>query len=365
MHVRFVFPWYGSALCLEPPSRVPPRNDIHTFSLDRDLPEFLLAGLRIGNDVDPSIDAQIRAIIQERWDCFYKDSVRQHPILGFETSSASTPAPPIQPAVPNPTTARTPTGPHASNIIMDQIASLLHNDWIDECGGPWGSLIVLLAPKPHQEHITDIKDFVWHMCISYQKLNAVTLAFEYPIPRCDDAIDDFGDGFGRLWFIGLDTRQGYHQIRVRLIDHDKLAFFGPDGKKYTFKVMPIGPKNAPACYTAMMRIMQDEWDALFFDSLYPEGCRVIINDILLFSSDLPTLLNYLDCVCQIFIKYQVSLSKLPKCDFLKRRFEYVGHDITADGNCPLPARRIQLQEPHLRLAATVQRSRPPFVHQSL
>jgi hypothetical protein len=37
------------------------------------------------------------------------------------------------------------------------------------------------------------------MCVSYyQKLNAITLAFEYPIPRCDDAIDNFGNGFGRL-----------------------------------------------------------------------------------------------------------------------------------------------------------------------
>jgi hypothetical protein len=92
---------------------------------------------------------------------------------------------------------------------MDQIASLLHNDWIDECGGPWGSLIILAPTKPHQEHITDIKDFVWRMCVSYRKLNAITLAFEYPIPHCeDDAIDDFGDGFGRLWFISLDARQG-------------------------------------------------------------------------------------------------------------------------------------------------------------
>ena len=114
--------------------------------------------------------------------------------------------------------------PHESKIIMEQIDSLSHNDWIDECGGPWGSLIVL-APKPHQEHVTDIKDFVWRMCVSYRKLNAVTLAFEYPIPRCDDAIDDFGDGFSRLWFISLDARQGYHQTRVRLTDRDKLAFF--------------------------------------------------------------------------------------------------------------------------------------------
>jgi hypothetical protein len=63
---------------------------------------------------------------------------------------------------------------------MDQIDSLLHNNWIYECGGPWG-LHIVLAPKPHQEHVTNIKDFVWRMCVSYRKLNAVTLAFEYPI----------------------------------------------------------------------------------------------------------------------------------------------------------------------------------------
>ena len=27
------------------------------------------------------------------------------------------------------------------------------------------------------------------MCVSYRRLNQVTLLFEYPIPRCDDAID--------------------------------------------------------------------------------------------------------------------------------------------------------------------------------
>jgi hypothetical protein len=72
---------------------------------------------------------------------------------------------------------------------MQHINSLLSNDWIGERGGAWGSLIVL-APKPQKEHVNDINDFIWHMCVSYRKLNGVTLAFEYPIPRCDDAIDD-------------------------------------------------------------------------------------------------------------------------------------------------------------------------------
>jgi hypothetical protein len=112
--------------------------------------------------------------------------------------------------------------------------------------------------------------------------------------------------------------------------------------------------------------MQDEqWDALF-DSLYPEaahkGCRVIIDDILLFSSDLPTLLNYLDCICQIFIKYQASL-KLPKCDFLKRRFEYVGHDITADGNCPAESKFDLISD--WKLPPSNGQGLRSFVHQSL
>ena len=55
------------------------------------------------------------------------------------------------------------------------------------CEGPWGSSIVLAA-KPHQEHIKNIDDFVWRMCVSYRKLNAVTKLFELPIPRCDDVI---------------------------------------------------------------------------------------------------------------------------------------------------------------------------------
>ena len=67
---------------------------------------------------------------------------------------------------------------------------------------------------------------------SYRRLNQVTLPFEYPIPRCDDAINDFGDSNSRLYFISLDNKTGYHQIGVRYADQSKLAFFGPDGKVY-------------------------------------------------------------------------------------------------------------------------------------
>jgi hypothetical protein len=175
------------------------------------------------------------------------------------------------------------------------------------------------------------------MCVSYRRLNQATLPFEYPIPRCDDAIDNFGNSAGRLFFISLDNKTGYHQISIRCANCDKLAFFAPDNKKYTFGVMPFGPRNAPAFYTCMMGIFWDNWNALY-RSRHPTntshlGSRVIIDDILLWSISLAALLAYFTCVCDVFLKYRVTF-QLEKCEFLTNRVEYVDHDITPDGNCP-------------------------------
>ncbi len=88
-----------------------------------------------------------------------------------------------------------------------------------------------LGLKPHQEDIENIEDFIWQMCVSYRKLNSVTLPFEYPIPCCEDTIKDFGNFTGKLYFISLDARSSYHQVAVRKCDVDKLAYFSPDDTK--------------------------------------------------------------------------------------------------------------------------------------
>ena len=82
-----------------------------------------------------------------------------------------------------------------------------------KCGGPWGRSIVL-ASKPHQEHILNIVDFIWIMCVSYRKLNGITKTFEFPILRCDDDISTVGAGSHKISIISLDARQLYDQISV-------------------------------------------------------------------------------------------------------------------------------------------------------
>ena len=108
----------------------------------------------------------------------------------------------------------------------------------------------------------------------------------------------------------------------------------------------------------MMKNMKEEWDTLFHSRLHELGqlngqavivsiamevyisekklvfgTKIIIDDILLWYSNVDALLIYFECNCRIFRKYRVSF-RLDKCDFMKPTVEYVGHDITNDGNCP-------------------------------
>lgn len=103
--------------------------------------------------------------------------------------------------------------------------------------------------------------------MSYRKVDLITKHFEFPIPRYDDAIAILNTGSQFIWIISLDAQQGYYQVRVLKVDREKLAFFAPDGWKYTFKVIPFGPTNVPAFYSTMMRNLKEEWDDLFIIGL--------------------------------------------------------------------------------------------------
>jgi hypothetical protein len=200
-----IFTQYGNSICRVPVAVASTRTDLHFWDSARDTPEFD-KHIRIGAHVALATRGKIEMMAQKYWDVFYEAGVSKT-VLGFEFA--------IDTGGSQPVCCRKPSyGPHKSKIILEQQQVLLANGWIWKCYGPWGSLVVL-APKPHQEDVTNIDDFVWRMCVSYRRLNSVTLPFEYPIPRCEDAIDDFGDSAGKLFFISLDACSGYHQIVVR------------------------------------------------------------------------------------------------------------------------------------------------------
>ena len=80
------------------------------------------------------------------------------------------------------------------NPANEAIAKLVE---IGQCcqihDGEWLSKPILKA-KLHQEHLTDIEDFVWIFCVCYIALNSVTKIIAMPILCCDAAVSMYCGG---------------------------------------------------------------------------------------------------------------------------------------------------------------------------
>ena len=164
--------------------------------------------IKLNSRVIPEIKEQLISIVKKYWDCFCKEGTKRT-ILVYKFSVDTGHAKPV--------CCRKPKYvPYESNNIMEQVKDLINNVWIEKCEGPWGISIVL-STKPHQEHIQNIDDFIWGVCVSYRKRNGITKPFDFPILRCDESISTGGSRSNKIWIISLDARQGYHQISVRHI----------------------------------------------------------------------------------------------------------------------------------------------------
>jgi hypothetical protein len=193
----------------------------------------------------------------------------------------------------------------------------------------------LLAPKPHQEHIKNIDDFVWRFCVNYIPLNGVTRTIAYPIPRCDTAVFvEFSMG-KFIWM--FDAPMGYHQLAVAAESQEKLAFQGVDAIKWTYNVMPFGPTNGPATFVNFIYDIDSVWKQLAESKGVPIGdsinTRIIIDDIVSWANEETYALLYMTCQLKVCIAYRLSL-KLGKSYFFPKRFEFVGIDVSPDGNRP-------------------------------
>ena len=86
-------------------------------------------------------------------------------------------------------------------------------------------------------------------------MNKITKPVEYPIPWCNDAVMQcFGTAVFRIL---LDPFVGYHQVKLSPTSIPKTAFHAPYGRKYILLVIPIGLKNVPAVFVAMMHDLQN------------------------------------------------------------------------------------------------------------
>ena len=90
--------------------------------------------------------------------------------------------------------------PEVLRELKEQLKDFLEKGFIRPSVSPWGAPVLFMHKK----------DGSLRMCIDYRQLNKVTIKNKYPLLR----IDDLDQLQGAKWFLKIDLRSGYHQMRV-------------------------------------------------------------------------------------------------------------------------------------------------------
>ncbi|GJY84533.1 putative reverse transcriptase domain-containing protein [Tanacetum coccineum] len=145
--------------------------------------------------------------------------------------------------------------------LSGQIKELQDKGFIRPSSSPWGAPVLFVKKK----------DGSFRMCIDYKELNKLTVKNHYPLPRIDDLFDQLQ---GSQFFLKIDLRSGYHQLRVHK-DNIPKTTFRTRYEHFKFTVMPFGLTNAPAVFMDLMNRVCRQYLGNFV--------IVFIDDILIYS----------------------------------------------------------------------------------
>ena len=193
-------------------------------------------------------------------------------------------------------------GPKNRQVVAEHLQTQLDAGVIEPACSEWASPVVLVLKK----------DGSVRFCVDFRRLNAVTIADTYPLPRMEDCIDSLGEA--RV-FSTLDALWGYWQVPIAEEDRDKTTFTTHLGT-YRYIRMPFGLRNAPATFQRALDII--------LSGVRWRTCLVYLDDVVVFSKDQESHLEHLDDVLALLEEAGIKL-KLKKCFFFKSEIEYLGH----------------------------------------
>ena len=194
--------------------------------------------------------------------------------------------------------------PHAyRESVQKEIEELKEQGIIVPSESEWAAPIVLVGKK----------DGSLRLCVDYRRLNSLSKADAYPMPRIEELID----GLGKAKYLStLDLAKGYWQVPVAVEDQPKTAFTTPFGL-FEFKRMPFGLKGAPATFQRMMDMLLTGLGE--YSSAY-------IDDIIVFSGTWEEHLQHITVILQRLKKAGLT-AKPGKCQFGMAECSYLGYRV--------------------------------------
>jgi len=183
--------------------------------------------------------------------------------------------------------------PEHQTYIDNEVDKMLKAGMISPTISDWSANVVLAKKS----------DNSLRFAIDYRRLNQITKADVYPIPKLDSCLEALN---GASWFSTVDLRSSFWQIAQSEKDSNKTTFVTRKGL-FKFNTISFGLKNSTSLFQRTLD--------LILTGLTWNQCLVYVDDIIIFSRSISEHISNVTAVLDRLIQHNLKI-KPSKSHFL-------------------------------------------------